>query len=238
MIAVCDILGFKSLIERSTLEEVVGGSLAWFRRALNHSIHGNEFPSEPPPTADLYTHPNVGVAWFSDTVLLYTKHDTDEAVRELLMIVGCLLFETILEGTTKIRGGISYGQAYIDHENSIFVGSPIVEAHLLEQEQQWAGAALTATASARVPKHARTGKYGDWWVTPWDVPLKNGKTMPTLAVNWNWGIHRIDWVLRWSPESDEPTQEEWQKRHDLCVKFMNTKGFHEAHCQDCKRSKT
>ena len=81
MIAVCDILGFKALIERTKLEEVVGGSLAWFRKALNHSLHKKEFPSSPPPTSDLYTHPNVGVAWFSDTVLLYTKHDTDEAVR-------------------------------------------------------------------------------------------------------------------------------------------------------------
>ena len=154
------------------------------------------------------------------------------------MAVGWLLFETVLEGTTKIRCGIAFGPAYIDHENSIFVGAPIVEAHLLEQDQQWAGAALTATASARVPEYARTGNYADWWVTPWDVPLKNGKTMKTLAVNWNWGVHRIGWSLRWSPESDEPTQEAWQNIPDLCEKFMNTKGFHEEHCLDCKHRKT
>jgi len=235
MIAVCDILGFKSLVERSPLESVVNDSLAWFRRALHHSMHKSKFPPTPQPTADLYTHPNIGVAWFSDTVLFFTKQDTDEAVRELFMTVGWLLFETVLEGTTKIRGGIAYGEAHIDHENSVFVGSPIVEAYQLEQKQQWAGVALSPSACERIPSDARTGKYADWWVTPWDVPLKNGEIMPTLAVNWNWGIHRVDWALRWSRESDDPTQDAWLKDASLCEKFMNTKRFHEAHCQNCRQ---
>jgi hypothetical protein len=235
MVAVCDILGFSALLEKQPLENVIDGSIAWFRSALNHSIHKKDFPSSPPPTADLYTHPHVGVAWFSDTVLLYTKQDTDEAIRELLMAVGWLIFETIIQGSTKIRGGISYGEAHIDQENSIYVGLPIVDAYRLEQRQQWAGVALSHAASERVPRFAHTGKYGDWWVTPWEVPLKGGESVSTLAVNWNWGIHAINWAFRWSPQADDPTEDDWLKDPSLCEKFVNTKRFHEAYCQDCAR---
>lgn len=235
LIAVCDILGFSALVERMPLDALVGNTLSWFRKALSHSIHKNEFPSVAPPTPELNNHEHIGVAWFSDTVLLYTKHDTDEAVRELIMAVGWLLFETVLEGTTKVRAGIAYGEAHIDQENSIYVGKPIVEAYKLEKMQQWAGAALSLSACERIPEHVRSGKFADWWITPWDVPLKQGAVLPTLAVNWNWGIHGPDWSLRWSADSAHPNAEAWAKDPSLCEKFVNTKQFHEAHCHDCKR---
>lgn len=191
-------------------------------------------PVTAPPTAELNAHPQIGIAWFSDTVLFYTKQDSDEAVRELLLTVGWLLFETIYEGTTKVCAGISYGEAHIDHENSLYVGKAIVDAYNLEKIRQWSGAALTASACDRVPEMARSGKYVDWWVTPWDVPLKNGNVISTLAVNWNWGLHAPDWSLRWSRESNLPPSEAWVKDASLCEKFVNTKRFHEAHCHPCR----
>ncbi len=164
LIAVCDILGFSALVERTPLDVLVDNRLSWFRKALSHSIHKNEFPSTAPPTPELNKHEHLGVVWFSDTVLLYTKSDTDDAIRELLLAVGWLLFETVLDGNTKIRGGIAYGEAYIDQENSIYVGKPIVEAYNLERVQQWAGAALSLSAHDRIPEHVRSGKCADWWL--------------------------------------------------------------------------
>lgn len=87
LIAVCDILGFSDLVSKHPLEAVVGNAVGWFRKALKHSVLGGGFAASPPPTRDLDSHPNVSVAWFSDTVLLYTKRDTDEAVGELLQAV-------------------------------------------------------------------------------------------------------------------------------------------------------
>jgi hypothetical protein len=235
LIAVCDILGFTELVRKHSLAEVVDDALGWFRKALTHSILQGDFPTEPPSIRDLDAHARIGVAWFSDTILLYTKEDSDDAVRELVNAVAWLLFETIVTGAMRIRGGIAYGEAHIDAENSLFVGGPIIDAYLLEKDQEWSGAALTPAAVERIPAAARTGRYADWLVTPWDVPLKGGGTRETLAANWNRGVHAIDWRMKWSRESpDAPPPEAWETMPGVCAKFVNTKRFHEAHCDDCK----
>jgi hypothetical protein len=185
LIAVCDILGFSKLVESQSLDSVINDGVGWFRKALRHSILGGPFPTEPPPTQDLETNAHVSVVWFSDTIVLFTKHDTDEAVGELLQAVASLLFETILEGVTKVRAGLAYGEAFMDSSNSIYVGQPIIEAYRLEKMQQWAGAALAPSACARLATCGREGEIARWWVTQWDVPLKAGASMKTLAVNWN-----------------------------------------------------
>ena len=233
-IAVCDILGFSALVESQPLDAVVDNAIGWFRKALNHSLLKSGFPTDVPPTSALDDHLNVGVAWFSDTVVIYTKDDTDEAVRDLLSSVAWLVFETLIDGRTKVRAGIAYGEAYIDPTNSLYVGKPIVEAYRLEQQQQWSGAALAPSAVARLPEHVRNGEFADWWIKPWAVPLKSGEVLQTLAANWNQGIHSRDWRLRWSPSAEDPTVKDWEEKQDLCEKFANTKKFHLAHCHDCR----
>ena len=235
-IAVCDILGFSNLVRDHELHAVVEQSLGWFRKALNHSVHKTDFPSEVPPIADLDRHTEVGVAWFSDTILFYTKEDTDEAIRELLATVAWLIFETMLAGKTRIRGGLAYGEAFIDIENSLFVGRPLIEAHELERSQPWSGAALTQSAIERLPELARTGIYADWWLTPHDVPLNTGCTIKTLAINWNLGIHKPDWRPRWSKDRDMPSESDWESKRSICEKFVNTKTFHELHCRFCRNT--
>jgi len=233
MVAVCDMLGFSELVEKSSLDALVSGPLGWLRKALHHSVHKQQFPTEIPTKEDFLGHQHVGVAWFSDTILLYTRQDSDEAVRDLILTTGWLVFETLMGGSLRIRGGIAYGGTYIDEKDSVFVGKPIVEAYRLERKQQWSGVALTPSASQRIPNEAQTGRYGDWWVVPYDVPLKGGDTLRTLAVNWTWGFHHPTWRPRWSPSADAPTDSDWKARADVCEKFVNTKAFHDALCRNC-----
>ncbi len=208
--------------------------LGWLRKALHHSIHKDEFPSEPPSLQALQDQNEVGIAWFADTILIHTLEDADENLRALTSTLGWLLFETIFTVGTRLRCGVSYGDAFIDTENSIYVGKPLIEACRLEQAQVWSGGALTRDAVERLPADARAGEYADWFLVPYSVPLKDGKTMETLAINWTIGLHP-HLELRWSETHAVPPKEEREKRPDVCQKWQNTKTFHDRMCRSCGR---
>jgi len=150
MIAVCDILGFSHLVQISPLQNVVNDSFGWLRKSLHHSLHKRDFPNEIPKKSDFLGNKHVGIAWFSDTFLLYSRRDDKEAIHQLIQTVGWLLFETMMAGR-MIRGGISFGEAYSDEE---------------DKSQQWAGVALTEKAEERIPERVHLGVFGDWWVVP------------------------------------------------------------------------
>jgi hypothetical protein len=106
MIAGCDILGFSHLVQMSPLQNVVNDSFGWLRKSLHHSLHKRDFPNEIPKKSDFLGNKHVGIAWFSDTFLLYSRRDDKEAIHQLIQTVGWLLFETMSIGRgAVIRGG-------------------------------------------------------------------------------------------------------------------------------------
>lgn len=234
-IALCDILGFSDLVKGNPLGAVVDDVLGWFRQALHHSINKNGWPEIVPTFDEIDKNSRIGLAWFSDTILLFTREDTNESLQELLQTVEWLLFETMLY-TTRMRAGIAYGDAFIDPKNAMYVGVPIIEAHQLEQQQQWSGAALTKSASDRIPEQARKGRFADWPVIPYNVPIKNKKTISTLAVNWTQGIHD-QLTLNWSGKRKVPTSEDWESSPSICEKWFKTRQFHIDVCDQCRRRK-
>jgi hypothetical protein len=233
IIAVCDILGFTELVRRNAIDRVVDSSFGWFRRALYHSLHKGEFPQDAPTLEQLQDHSNLGLALFSDTILLYTLEDTDECFRALTSSIAWLLFITMFTTDCRLRCGISYGEAYIDSKNSVFIGKPIIDAHDLERSQAWSGGALSLNAVQRVPEEARSGVFADWFLRQYKVPLQENKSLDTLAINWAMGWHP-PWVeMSWSEKHKDPPPEEWEKRPRLCEKWKNTKRFHDEVCLLC-----
>ena len=234
MVAFCDILGFSNLVGRRRLEDLVAHDLAIFRRILHYSLSHN-WVAEPPSFDELHSDARVDFAWFSDSIFLYSRDDSDESVRRLVETVSWLLFATITGTQTRVRGAISYGDVFIDSDNDLFVGQPIVEAARLEATQEWAGAALTPAAVERVPISRRDGHDPAWPLRPYLVPAKHSPAgIQTLAVDWTWGIHELSWSCRWSDENDAPPPEAWTATPDLCTKFTNTRQFHDTgHC--CSR---
>lgn len=235
-IALCDILGFSSLVQRNPLDAVVHDAVGWFQQSMCHAMSKDSWPDATPTLADIDRNALIGIALFSDTILIWTKVDEDDALRELIQTVAWLTFANI-SGNTKIRGGISYGEAFIDPANSLFVGTAIIDAYSIESRQQWSGVALTESAVNRVPPFVHDGRFSDWPIVPYDVPLKQGATIPTLAVNWTYGIHR-DLRMDWSASKAEPTEEEWKTKPSICEKWRNTRQFHADICQHCNRPMT
>lgn len=234
MVAVCDILGFRDLVLRNRLEDVVDQSLGCLQKALFHSIHQGNFPETPPMIEELRKQSSVGFAWFSDTVLLYALGDTDDDCKNVLETVGCLIFETIFLADTRIRAGVAYGETYIDSENDLYVGKAIIEAYDLQSQQEWSGGALTSSAENRIPKWVLAENILDWYLTEYPVPLKVGCSdpKPRLAIDWTRGIHSPI-PFDWSKESKEPTVKDEEEKADVVRKWNNTKDFHAEVCGLC-----
>ena len=237
-VALCDILGFSDLVESRPLDRVVEDDILWFSKALYHAVN-KEWPENVPSFDEINQNSSVGLAWFSDTILLFTREDEEDSLQELLQILASLIFMTVIEGTTRLRAGIAYGEAFIDPENVMYVGKPIIYAYQLEQQQQWSGAALTKSASERVPEDVRNGGFADWPIRLYDVPLKDNKTistLATLAINWTIHIHdHDDLLLDWSKEWEKPRPEDWDSKPSICEKWQNTKQFHLDVCDQCRR---
>jgi hypothetical protein len=225
-VAVCDILGFRSLILENPLRNLLDADFALFRKLLCRSLNQKDLPERPPGLKELRNQDRVGFAWFSDTVLIYAKNDDDDSCQNVIETVQWLVFHTICT-RTKIRAGIAYGEFLPDPENELFLGRALVDAYELERSQEWFGAALTPSAVGRLPADI----YG-WLVCKYDVPLKpkaKRECCGKMAVDWTLGIH--DWFdSKWSPEKDLPDDDE---DPSLVAKWRNTCSFHDAVCTGC-----
>lgn len=232
-VAVCDILGFRELVLENDLQALINGKLALFQRLLGYCMDKGPFPELPPRLTELRAQKRIGLAWFSDTVLVYAKSNDKLACRDVIETVGWLLLVT-MSTSMRLRAGISHGPLFVDPDNDIYVGQALVEACELEQAQQWSGAALTISAAARIPARRTTGERYQWWVCEYPVPLKESRHVACskLAVDWTQGIHSgLD--LRWSDTRDEPNAEERDRSSSVVEKWHNTRRFHQETCISC-----
>jgi len=235
LVAVCDILGFSDLVLKEELRSIIE-SYSFFRKTAHHSLLQDAFPKNTPIPDEIYRHPNVGIAFFSDTALFYTRVDSDANCKDLLSTVSWLLFENMFHKPTRLRAGIAYDEVYIDYMNSIFLGRAIVEASKLEKAQQWSGAALNLSAEGRLNQYVDSSCFIDWPIVRYDVPMKikMKNCQSSVAINWTNGIHtRREWEKIAGIHSTGYSEK--NRMEDIIEKAQNTRAFHDHFCQLCFR---
>ena len=236
LVAVCDILGFSDYVYRPNIDLSLAAEMCLgFVRKIAKLVLGNKnMVSEIPSLKKISNHPGIGIACFSDTFLIYTKQDTNENCRLLCNVLSAFVFFGLTQYHTKMRCGVAYGEVYIDEENSVFVGKPIVDAHILEKCQLWAGGAYAKSAEERIGFFAGVGikkPFADWKIVSYKVPLKNNaKVESNLAVNWTVSTHSPN-ITRWSSNNLNPTEKNWKTQEHICRKWENTKKFHDQVCK-------
>lgn len=251
-VALCDILGFKERIRNDPLDKVVTEFLGYIRQALYSAIHQKATPGHVPSFEELRSQDYVGFGWFSDTMLFYSLEDTEEGHGRVIQAVAWLTFQLIF-ARIGVRAGISYGEMHVDEANRIYVGQALVDAHKLEERQEWSGAAITKSAEKVIPENARKGGLYPWYVVPYDVPVK----LPSgLRVEARWedaadGQKRgrarqhseqmlaIDWTIALHHASPDQTISAFaarpETRQDIVRKWQNTKRFHDKVCRSCRK---
>jgi len=177
---------------------------------------------------------------FSDTILVYRPERSDFRIPGMLSphtcikLVGATVADIIQKGLRRerpilFRGAIAWGECLINPvEPRCFIGAPIVEAHRLEREQEWAGAVLAPTAAAAF------GKPDDLTFVPYQVPLKNGRSMANaLAVNWLHSMGAQDPRLDRLPQPAADLSQD--QLASVLRKQENTRAFYD-HFSDAARS--
>ncbi len=140
----------------------------------------------------------------SDSILVYSDHvdensDKSEIFREFVEFVRFLIAYAFTR-KLLLRGAISFGEFYVDEENSIFFGKAFLKAVKLEKRQNWIGCALSeelddlvaeyiSTRHPQVPREAVLGlrNFGPLTghvINRYPVPTHSGNSFQSYIVNW------------------------------------------------------
>lgn len=178
-VGVFDVLGFKGLIESMPLPRLLDN----YRRLVEQKRWAAQIPVLGPRGARQW---RIGTTIFSDTILMWCD-DNRTALDTFLAAAGVLVAAAI-DAKWPLRGGIAYGEAVLSTRDRVFVGRAIVDAYLMEQSQQWVGAAFHPTCL----EHATLAHFltGHDAVTKYPVPT--GKIRSRI---------RTQYAVHWGPYS-------------------------------------
>lgn len=223
-VAILDILGFKNRMLHLTIEqvrdEVIGyliGLAQWGEERSSHDLRNT-------PSSQLE------FLYFTDTLALLlerkdgTIHSDAEVVMESMVFVCQLVAAGSIILGVPVRGAIAYGEGLVCGDPLFYIGEPFIDAHSLEQRQDWAGIALCRSA-------ARLVEQDDRRTAEWGVPTKlveSGSVVRRAE-----RLRVIDWppVVRATLRTTQGQPDwdlcfpGWGLNVDVCAKRANTKSF-------------
>lgn len=200
-VAMCDVLGFRRLVETTPLDEVVNR----YDRLLSATREHTERHVHTFDRNRCYLSvEHIPHAVFSDTLLLWTDVNPEDnsawiGVQNLLDVTGALIAVSGLIGL-PLRVGVAYGDCFIDPKRNMYVGMAIVEAYRTEQRQNWFGGACHPSCHD-APFFRNLYHPSVAVVIPYDAPIHQKRDGPTLAYSINWPAWAPEDVARWLDEN-------------------------------------
>ena len=185
-----DILGFRRMVQTRRLRELTRDVERLFNAAKPAEAEFHFHMADGGLGTESLT---LGRLHFSDTIMLWTPRFNPanpdlnaEMFSHICRSVSNLIALALINGI-PLRGGLAGGECYIDPVKQIVVGQPIVDAYLLEREQEWLGAAISMQ---RVRAPSGFGGFGEplvQYAVPTKTPVPPDQL---LAVDWT-GIARM-----------------------------------------------
>jgi len=160
-----DIMGFKEFVARNNSEDVYK-RLKLIKEFLSNyeGIYKND-----PETKDLIKH-----SIFSDSILIATKGG-DEKNADLMINRCNHLIWHCFNNKIPIKGAISFGKMTMDFDNSIFVGQPLIDSYLLQEELEIYGGVLDYHCDKRISELNHLTEYFRKRYYQIGVSTKSGK---------------------------------------------------------------
>lgn len=181
-VAYFDILGFKKKIQTTPLETLSSK----YEKIIQQT--DGEFLLE---NGQFIRHEVCYRYIFSDSLFLIAKEDTDESFVEMFSYAWRMMQKFIVAGFA-LRGAITYGEVYANIDANVFVGQAIVDAAVLEGQQDWIGAVVN---DAVINRYSNILKKDDTQsgilrclLPIHDVPLKGGERKEYHVINWRMNL--------------------------------------------------
>ncbi len=134
-----DVLGYKSLMNNNSLDEMIN-----IYKNILREIDKTAITFDGLDKKQELSIGKVESFMFSDTIVLYEKENIPSTYYSTLIFKSAFLLRYAFEEGIPLRGAISFGDYYI--ENNCFLGRPIIEAYNYEKNQEWSGAILCPSA--------------------------------------------------------------------------------------------
>jgi hypothetical protein len=93
---------------------------------------------------------------FSDSVILFTKGNSIDDLKGLLFDVAAIYTFCFRKLKKPLRGAVAYGEIYLDFENNIYTGKPIIDANKLHENLNYYGVDISKTAKDHIELINRT----------------------------------------------------------------------------------
>jgi hypothetical protein len=205
LVALFDILGFRNMIRTQTVDQIAEAykstikNLSVFGIAKRDATQPTMFPdhAEGVPYCSMYI--------FSDTIILIS-HSELIADQIKLIVFAWRFQQFLIVNELPVRGGISYGEMVLDPKIGIVLGTALVDAYELEQQQNWIGACFDETImgnglDAAIRENPFLGDLFPYY----EVPFKDGTTKLRRIVNWRFGLMSKHGIRNFfhEPEADD-----------------------------------
>jgi hypothetical protein len=118
---------------------------------------------------------------FSDTILLFTKTESDNDLEALLIAAAEILHKAMCN-YVPVRIGVAGGQFFFNIEDSLYSGPALIEAYEIGEAAQWLGV-VTTHAVYQQAIHANFKSGTKDVIVPFNIPTKHG-VVPGYALNW------------------------------------------------------
>ena len=176
-VAHVDILGMSAVVERDADEawRLLSDLVDVRDRVLNYEI---EFPQtgERMPMSEA-----IRAVTFSDTIVFFTRGDTDVELRALIVLAIEVLHKAMCR-CVPVRVGIALGRFFFNIARSMYAGPALIEAYRVGEAAQWLGIVLAMSVQDRARALGMKTGQSDL-VVEWSVPIKGGEDS-RFVINW------------------------------------------------------
>jgi hypothetical protein len=184
-VAFLDFLGFRNFIENTPLIKLVEKyqRVISIADSLNRNLPNDKRPTIFPnlKTNDPYCRKKV----FSDSIILISNNDSLESSL-MLLIYTWKIMRACLATNMPLRGGIVFGEFFMDEKQDIFLGKALTNAYELESKQNWIGISIDESVEKRFNKiftYQDIPLFQNVFLK-YDVPLKDGSAKQMRTINW------------------------------------------------------